>query len=76
MEKLIDELIMFQSCFDQMRKNFEKNQYVYFDNKKIEGEDNRSILEIKDLVEFSIPQVQPRIDYGYKILKKNNQILY
>jgi hypothetical protein len=76
MERLIDELIAFQSCYNKMKKTFDKNRYVYFENKKIEGENDKIIMEIKELVEFSIPQVQNRISYGYKILKKNNQVLF
>ena len=76
MERLIDELIMFQACYEEMKKTFDKNRYVFFENRKLEGENNKFITEIKDLVEFSIPQVEPRIKYGYKILKKNNQVLF
>jgi hypothetical protein len=59
-----------------MKKNFDKNRYVYFDNVKLEGENNELILEIKEIVGFSIPQLEPRIKMGYKILEKNNQILF
>lgn len=76
MERLIDELIMFQACYQEMKKTFDKNRFVYFENRKLEGENNKFINEIKELVEFSIPQVEPRIKYGYKILKKNNQVLF
>lgn len=76
MEKMVDELFMFQSCFNQLKKTFDKNRYVYLDNVKLEGENDKFIIEIKELVEFAIPQVQPRIDHGYKILKKNRQILF
>lgn len=76
MERLIDELTMFQACYQEMKKTFDKNRFVYFENRKLEGENNKFINEIKELVEFSIPQVEPRIKYGYKILKKNNQVLF
>lgn len=76
MERIIDELLIFRGSFEQIKKTFDKNRYVYLDNIKLEGEDDRFIKEIKELVEFAIPQVQPRIDYGYKILKKNRQILF
>jgi hypothetical protein len=32
--------------------------------------------EIKEIVEFSIPQVECRIFAGNKILEKNRQVLY
>ena len=76
MEKIMDELIGFQSSFTLIKKNFDKNRYVYFENIKLEGEDNSLLTEIKEIVEFSLPQVEPRIKLGYKILKKNNQILF
>ena len=76
MERIIDEMVMFDSCFAQLKKTFDKNRYVYFENKKLEGENNSLITEIKELVDFSIPQVQTRINHGYKILKKNRQILF
>ena len=76
MERIIDELLMFRGSFEEIKKKFNKNRYVYLDNKKLEGENDKFIIEIKELVEFAIPQVQPRIDHGYKILKKNRQILF
>lgn len=76
MERMIDEMIMFESSFKQIKETFDKNRYVYFENVKLQGENNSLISEIKELVEFSIPQVQTRVDYGYKILKKNRQILF
>ena len=76
MEKIMDELIGFQSSFTIIKKTFDKNRYVYFENIKLEGEDNSLLTEIREIVEFSLPQVEPRIKLGYKILKKNNQILF
>lgn len=76
MERIIDELLMFRGSFEEIKKTFNRNRYVYLDNIKLEGENDKFIIEIKELVEFAIPQVQPRIDYGYKILKKNRQILF
>ena len=76
MERIIDELLMFRGSFEEIKKKFNKNRYVYLDNIKLEGENDKFIIEIKELVEFAIPQVQPRIDHGYKILKKNRQILF
>ena len=76
MERMIDEMVMFEACFREIKNTFDKNRYVYFENIKLEGENNSLINEIKELVKFSIPQVQTRIDYGYKILKKNRQILF
>jgi len=76
MEKMIDDMHSFASSFNKIKKDFDKNRYVYFDNVKIQGEDNTVICEIKELVEFAIPQIEPRIGYGYKILKRKNQVLF
>ena len=77
MEKMVAELRNYEESFDSMKKNFDKNRYVFFrDNSKLIGEDDELILEIKEIVKFSIPQVKTRIDFGYKILEKNRQILF
>jgi hypothetical protein len=76
LERLIDELISFESSFKKIKYDFDKNRYVFFDNIKLQGENNEILYEIKDLISFSIPQIEPRINLGYKILKKYNQILF
>lgn len=77
LEKLTKELIQFENSFIDIKKNFDKNRYIYFsDNSKLIGEDNNLIYEIKEIVDFSIPQIQTRIDLGYKILGKNCQVLF
>jgi hypothetical protein len=40
------------------------------------GENDDLILQINEIVEFSIPQVETRIEFGNSILKKTKQILY
>ena len=76
LERLIDELIIFESSFSKIKGTFDKHRYVFFENVKLEGEKNEILYEIKDLISFSIPQIEPRIDLGYKILRKHNQVLY
>jgi len=76
MEKLMDELFYISSSFKMIKNDFNKNRYVYFQNVKLEGEDNKIIYEIRDIVEYSIPQIESRIKTGYKIFEKNKQILY
>jgi hypothetical protein len=76
LEKMMDELISFESSFAKIKSDFDKNRYKYFDNVKLEGENNEILFEIKDLISFSIPQIEPRIGLGYRILKKYNQILF
>ena len=76
MQKLIDELLYFENAFNMIKKDFNKNRYIYLENIKLEGEDDKLIYEIRDIVEFAIPQLEPRIKLGYSILKYNKQILY
>jgi hypothetical protein len=77
MENMVREMYFFKSSFNDMKKVFDKNRYIYFtDNPKLENEDNQIIDEIIEIVEFSIPQVETRISLGNSILKKTNQILY
>lgn len=76
MERLVDELHYFNNAFTSIKKDFDKNRYVYFENIKLEGEDNKFIYEIRDIVEFALPQVESRIRTGYKIFERNKQILY
>ncbi len=77
LEKLTKELQDFENSFIDIKKEFDKNRYIYFsDNSKLIGEDNQLIYEIKEIVDFSIPQIQTRIDLGYKILGRNCQVLY
>jgi hypothetical protein len=77
LEKILEELYFFNTSFKEMEKNFNKNRYIYFnDNSKLEGENNDLLFEIKNIVDFSIPQINSRVDLGKIILKKNKQILY
>lgn len=77
MEKMIFELNNFYNSFQNIKKDFDKHRYVYTGvNKKIEGENDELILELKEIVKFSIPQVNSRIEFGYKVFEKNKQILF
>lgn len=76
MESLMDELNSVNSSFKMIKKYFDKNRYHFLENHKIEGENDKIIKEIKDIVDFAIPQIDARIKTGYIILKKNQQILF
>jgi len=77
METLVKELHEFQESFQEIKKMFDKERYILFkDNPKLIGEDNHLVYEIKEIVEFSIPQVECRILTGNKILEKTRQVLY
>lgn len=76
MENMLNELNKFEESLVDIFKVFDKNRYMFFENKKLEGENNELVYEIKDIVEFSIPQVKTRLILGYKILEKHKQILF
>jgi hypothetical protein len=77
LNKILSELNNFKLSHHEMLKLFEKEKYHYFDdNSKIKGYDNELIYEVIEIVDFSIPQIVSRIEYGKIILNKNRQILY
>lgn len=77
LEKMLEELNLFLKQYAEMNRIFQKEKYLYFDdNSKIEGYDEKNILEIKGIVDFSIPQISVRIEFGNRILVKTKQILY
>ena len=77
MESVVNELYNFKNSYIDMRNKFDKTRYIYIeDNSKLFGENNKLIIEINDIVEFSIPMVRTRIELGNSILKKTKQVLY
>ena len=76
LEKLEKDIIKFKTAIKDMEVGFEKQKYLYFENTyKIDLKDSL-LSEIKDIVEFSIPQIKSRIQIGYKIASKYKQLLY
>lgn len=76
LERLLGELDQFEVSYYKMLEGFDSNRYKYFDNPKLEGEDNELVLEVKEIVAFSAALIEPRIEYGYKVLSKYKQLLY
>ncbi len=77
MEKMINEMLNFNESLSDMKKRFDKERYIFFeDNSKLEGENNHLVEEIYEIVQFSLPQVEARLKLGQTILSKNKQILY
>jgi hypothetical protein len=77
MEGMIIDMVMFKESFADMRKRFDKNRYIFFkENPKLDGEDNAIIDDIREIVEFSIPQIETRVKLGNFLLQKNKQVLY
>ncbi len=76
-EKMINEMLNFNESLSDMKKRFDKERYIFFeDNSKLEGETNHLVEEIYEIVQFSLPQVEARLKLGQTILSKNKQILY
>ena len=77
MEKMVVDMLKFQQSFELMKKRFDKERYIFFDdNPKLINEKNILVEEINEIIEFSIPQIRTRIDLGGSILKKTNQVLF
>lgn len=77
MECMVKELNSFKEDYNNIKKIFDKHRYVYIsENPKLFGENNIYIDEIREIVEFSIPQVETRISLGKIILAKYRQLLY
>lgn len=76
LERLLNELDLFEVTYYKTLEGINKNRYQFFESPKLEGVDNELVLEIKEIVGFSAPLIETRIDYGYKVLNKYNQVLY
>jgi len=76
LEKLLIELNNFNLSYHELLKKFDREKYLYFENEKLDGCDNELVKEIKEIVDFSIPQLNTRLEFGKTILTRNKQILY
>lgn len=77
MEKMLDEMSTFDKLIDDYRGQFDRHRYIYlFKDNKLTGENDEMLMEVRKIIDFSIPQLKTRIDFGYKVFEKNKQILY
>lgn len=77
LERLREEMDYFISKWIIMQKVFDKNRYAYFDNPKLEGEDNIEMNRIVEIVDYASPIVNAKIRQGYLLFEKYpKQILY
>jgi len=76
LEKLEKDIIKFKTAIKDMEVGFEKQKYLYFEDTYKIDLSNSILSEVKDIVEFSIPQIKSRIQVGYKIASKYKQLLY
>lgn len=76
LEKLEAELFNFKDLLKDKKNLIEKQKFIYFEDVHRINNSDAGLLEIKDIVEFSIPQIKARIQTGYKIASKYSQVLY
>ena len=77
LERLKEEMDYFISKWIILKKTFDKNRYVYFDNPKLEGEENIELAKIVEIVDYANPQIFAKIKQGYLLFERYpNQILY
>lgn len=76
LERLLEELDEYEVTYYKMLEGFRRNRYTYFENPKLDGLNNTLVTEVKEIVSFSAPLIETRIEYGYKVLDKFNQLLY
>lgn len=77
LERMKEEMDYFISKWIVMQKVFDKNRYAWFDNPKLEGEENLELAKIVEIVDYANPVVDAKIRQGYLLFEKYpNQILY
>lgn len=77
LENIVNELYVFKTKFEITNADIQKNKYFFFnDNKKIDDSENILLVDIVEIVDFSIPQINTRIDLGKTILNRYKQLLY
>jgi|TARA_B110000967_G_C18635891_1_gene436010 hypothetical protein len=77
LERLKDEMDYFISKWIIMQKTFDKNRYAWFDNPKLEGEENKELAMVVEIVDYALPQIDARIRSGYVLFEKYpKQVLY
>ena len=52
-----------------MKTGFDKVRYKWFENPKLEGENYEMLEVVTDIVDFSLPQIETRIEHGNRIYK-------
>jgi hypothetical protein len=76
LEKIEKELLDFSNRYNNLKDNIDNRRYKYFETEQIFLKKDKPIAELKDIVDFSVIQIKPRIQLGYKIFSKYKQLLY
>jgi hypothetical protein len=76
LERLEKELISFDNTLKITKIGLDKSRYKFFECTDLISTNDPLLLEIKDIVDFSIDQIKPRIQLGYKICTKYKQVLF
>lgn len=76
MEDMEKELLRFQRVLADMQSAFDRQRYLWFANPKLEGEKDELVEIIREIVDYSTPQICSRIETGRQILKRHRQLLW
>jgi hypothetical protein len=74
-EKMISDMDDYENKLKQFNFLFEKNKYLFFENDRNDIE-NDNLNVIIEIIHFSKPQLNSRVELGNIILKNNNQLLF
>lgn len=75
-ERMIFDMNDYITKFNQFNFLFEKNKYIFFTEMNKTDFDNDNLNVIFDIIEYSKPRLNSRIEIGNIILKNNKQILF
>jgi len=76
MERVKNDMEKFKENIIGFRNDLNRVRYRWFDNTKLEGENNELVEVVYEIVDYSLPQIESRIELGKKICKKYNQVLW
>lgn len=76
LEKMKKELLNFKENYNSFNKDLLRNKYIFFESNNLDGIDNKELIIVYDVIDFSLPQIESKIKMGYHILENNKQILW
>jgi hypothetical protein len=78
-EKLVDEIKVFGSNYRYMQANLKRSIVGFSWESGIKYEEQEKINELEEvmeIVQYSLPQLESRVQLGYKLNNKYPQFLY
>ena len=76
LERIERELVAFERAWQEIRRDFDRQRYLWFPNPKLQGEQDELVEMVREIVEFAQPQIHQRIETGYRILERYRQVLW